>query len=182
MHVHPSGTSAGRSPGRALALAAVSAVLPGLAHWVAGRRRMALVIGCLAVVVLGVLAFLGLSTSRVELLRLAVRPGWLTAVIALALAFALAWVVLVTGSYRVLGPARKTGVARVGVVLGLAVLSLLVAAPPLAVARYAYLQHDLGTASPSCCWRATPARTAPGPGPTAWSRRASTRRPARCCC
>ena len=76
---------------------------------------------------------------------MAVQPGWLTVVIVVALAVALAWVVLVTGSYRVLGPVRQTGLAQVGVILGLAVLSLLVAAPPVAVARYAYLQRDLVT-------------------------------------
>jgi len=54
-------------------------------------------------------------------------------------------VVLVTGSYRVLGPVRTTGLAQVATILALAVLSALVAAPPVAVARYAYLQRDLVT-------------------------------------
>jgi LCP family protein required for cell wall assembly len=128
-----------------MAIAAGSALLPGLAHWVAGRRRTAVTIAALALLLLVSLAALALTTSRVELLRLAVRPGWLAIVIALSLAVALAGVVLVTGSYRVLGPVRTTGIAHVGVVLGLAVLSLLVAAPPVAVARYAYLQRDLIT-------------------------------------
>jgi LCP family protein required for cell wall assembly len=145
MHAHPSGTSAGRPVGRSLAITAGSAVLPGLAHWVAGRRRAALVIASLALILACALVGLALTTSRTELLRLAVRPGWLAAVTAGALALALAWVVLVTGSYRVLGPVRTSGATHAGVVLGLAVLSLLVAAPPVAVARYAYLQRDLIT-------------------------------------
>jgi LCP family protein required for cell wall assembly len=128
-----------------MAIAAGSALLPGLAHWIAGRRREAVTIAALALALLVSLAVLALTTTRVELLRLAVRPGWLAVVIAASLAVALAWVVLVTGSYRVLGPVRTTGVAHAGVVLGLAVLSLLVAAPPVAVARYAYLQRDLIT-------------------------------------
>ena len=128
-----------------MAIAAGSALLPGLAHWIAGRRREAVTIAALALALLVSLAVLALTTTRVELLRLAVRPGWLAVVIAASLAVALAWVVLVTGSYRVLGPVRTTGVAQAGVVLGLAVLSLLVAAPPVAVARYAYLQRDLIT-------------------------------------
>src|SRR6185436_7202269 len=98
MHAHPSSRSAGRPPVRSMALTWASAVVPGLA----------------------------LTTSRTELLRMAVRPGWLTIVIVVALAVALAWVVLVTGSYRVLGPVRQTGVAQVGVILALTVLSLLV--------------------------------------------------------
>ena len=145
MHAHPSSRSAGRPVGISMAIAAGSALLPGLAHWVAGRRRTALGIGALAVVLLIGIGVLAATTSRVELLRLAVRPGWLAMVIGVSLAVALAWVVLVTGSYRVLGPVRSTGVAQVGVVLTLAVLSLLVAAPPVAVARYAYLQRDLIT-------------------------------------
>ncbi|MFL6130502.1 MAG: LCP family protein [Mycobacteriales bacterium] len=128
-----------------MAITAGSALLPGLAHWLAGRRRAAVVIASAALVLLVGVLTLALTTSRIELLRLAVRPGWLAVVIGASLALALAWVILVTGSYRVLGPVRTTGVAHAGVVLGLAVLSLLVAAPPVAVARYAYLQRDLIT-------------------------------------
>jgi LCP family protein required for cell wall assembly len=145
MHAHPSSRSAGRSPGRSLAIAAGSALLPGLAHWVSGRRRAAVVIASAAFAPLVGLVLVAVTTSRVELLRLAVRPGWLAIVIILSLAVAMAWVLLVTGSYRVLGPVRTTGIPHAGVVLGLAVLSLLVAAPPVAVARYAYLQRDLIT-------------------------------------
>jgi LCP family protein required for cell wall assembly len=143
MHAHPSPKSAGRPPGRSMALTWASAVLPGLAHWIAGRRRAALVIASIAVALLISLIVLALTTSRTRLLQLAVEPGWLNVIIAGALILALAWVVLVTGSYRVLGPVRTTGLAQVAVILGLAVLSLLVAAPPVAVARYAYLQRDL---------------------------------------
>jgi LCP family protein required for cell wall assembly len=145
MHAHPSSRSAGRPPGRSMALTWASAVVPGLAHWIAGRRRAAVVIFSIALALLVCVIVLALTTSRTELLRVAVRPGWLTVVIAVALLLALAWVVLVTGSYRVLGPVRQTGIAQAGVILGLAVLSLLVAAPPVAVARYAYLQRDLVT-------------------------------------
>ena len=145
MHAHPSSRSAGRPVGISMAITAGSALLPGLAHWIAGRRRAALAIATLAVLLLAGAGVLAATTSRVELLRLAVRPGWLAVVIGVALAVALAAVVLVTGSYRVLGPVRTTGVAQVGVVLALAALSLLVAAPPMAVARYAYLQRDLIT-------------------------------------
>jgi LCP family protein required for cell wall assembly len=128
-----------------MALTWASAVLPGLAHWIAGRRRAAVVIASVAVLVLAGLITLGLTMSRTDFLRLAVRPGWLSVVIAGALVLAVAWVVLVTGSYRVLGPVRTTGVAQAAVVVGLTAISVLVAAPPLAVARYAYLQRDLVT-------------------------------------
>jgi LCP family protein required for cell wall assembly len=128
-----------------MALTWASAVLPGLAHWIAGRRRAAVVIAGAALALLVSIIVLALTTSRTRLLQLAVEPKWLTVIIAGALVVALAWVVLVTGSYRVLGPVRTTGVAQVAVIVGLAALSLLVAAPPVAVARYAYLQRDLVT-------------------------------------
>jgi LCP family protein required for cell wall assembly len=128
-----------------MALTWASAVVPGLAHWIAGRRRAAVAIFSIALAMLIGAVVLALTTTRTEWLRVAVQPGWLTVIIAAALVVAVAWVVLVTGSYRVLGPVRATGIAQVGVILGLAVLSLLVAAPPVAVARYAYLQRDLVT-------------------------------------
>lgn len=143
MHAHPSSRSAGRPPGRSMALTWASAVLPGLAHWIAGRRRAAVLIASTAVVLLVAMGVLALTTSRTELLRLAVRPGWLSVIIAVSLVVAVAWVILVTGSYRVLGPVRTTGAAQIAVIVGLAALSVLVAAPPVAVARYAYLQRDL---------------------------------------
>ena len=145
MHAHPSGDSAGRSPGKSLGLAAASAVLPGLAHWVAGRRRTAAVLSGLALLILAVLAWGAAHTSRVEALRIAVRPGALALIIFAAVLVALVWILLVQRSFRVLSPARARGAGRVGVVAGLVVLSVLVATPPLAVARYAYLQRSLIT-------------------------------------
>ena len=85
MHAHPSSRSAGRPPVRSMALTWASAVVPGLAHWVAGRRRAAVVIFSLALALLIGVVVLALTTSRTELLRMAVRPGWLTVVIVLAL-------------------------------------------------------------------------------------------------
>lgn len=145
MHAHPSGDSAGRSPGTSLGLAAASAVLPGLAHWIAGRRRAAGAIFAIALLLLAVLTWVGLHTSRVEALRLAVRPGVLGLVVFAAVVLAATWILLVHRSFRVLNPARTAGATRVGMVAGLTVLSLLVATPPLAVARYAYLQRSLIT-------------------------------------
>ena len=90
MHAHPSSRSAGRPPGRSMALTWASAVVPGLAHWIAGRRRAAAVIFSLALALVIGVAVLALTTSRTELLRMAVRPGWLTVVIVVALVIAVA--------------------------------------------------------------------------------------------
>ena len=69
-------------------------MLPGLAHWIAGRRRAAVMIATAAVALLVTVVVLALTTSRTRLLQLAVQPGWLTVIIAGVLALALAWVVL----------------------------------------------------------------------------------------
>ena len=145
MRMRLSEPGAGRPLGRSLLLTAASAVLPGLAHWVGGRRRTAVVIAATAVLLAAGTAILALTTSRTEFLTLAVRPDRLTAVIAVALAVAVAWMVLVTASYRVLDPRPATGVAQAAVILTLAGLSVAVAAPPVAVAHYAYLQRNLVT-------------------------------------
>ena len=145
MHAHPSSRSAGRPPGRSMALTWASAVVPGLAHWVAGRRRAAVVIFSLALALLIGVVVLALTTSRTELLRMAVRPGWLTVVIGSRWRSRWPGWCSSPGRTGCWGRSAQTGVAQVGVILALAVLSLLVAAPPVAVARYAYLQRDLVT-------------------------------------
>src|SRR3954453_15865230 len=85
MHAHPSSRSAGRPPARSMALTWASAVVPGLAHWVAGGRREAVVIFSLALALVIGSVVLVRTTPRTERLRLAVRPGWLTIVIVVAL-------------------------------------------------------------------------------------------------
>ena len=75
MHAHPSTRSAGRSPGRSMALTWASAVVPGLAHWIAGRRRAAVVIFSVALALLLAAIVLALTMSRTQVLRVAVQPG-----------------------------------------------------------------------------------------------------------
>jgi polyisoprenyl-teichoic acid--peptidoglycan teichoic acid transferase len=134
-----------RSPWRALLIAALSALFPGSAHLVAGRRRsaVALAIGGAAAII--ALVILAITTSRSDFLRLSVRPSSLTAIAVIAVIAAATWVALVARSYQVLHPQEATGVGRVLVPAALIVLCALVAAPGLIVARYALVQRGLIT-------------------------------------
>src|SRR6266487_1058720 len=65
------------SPGRILLLTTASAVLPGTAHLVSGHRRTGLAIAATAAAVVGGLLGFVLTSSRQQLLGMAVRPDWL---------------------------------------------------------------------------------------------------------
>ncbi|GLZ02579.1 hypothetical protein Acsp03_00460 [Actinomadura sp. NBRC 104412] len=132
------------APRRALLLTAASAVLPGLAHLHAGRRSIGrILLGvhlcALATAVFAIIAFRG------DLMQLAVRPRLLLALVVVSVLAAVAWPLLLVWSYSCVRPAwnsqktRVTGAALVGL------LGVVTAVPPLAVARYGYLQHDLIT-------------------------------------
>lgn len=139
------GTHRRRSSGSVLALTALSAIVPGAAHLAAGRRRVGIALVAVAVTVLGVVAVIGLRTSKTDFLHLVVRPGALTTVIVVASVVAAVWIGLVLRSYLVLRPpGPRTGEKIAGIAV-VAALCVAVAAPPLAVARYAYVQRSLIT-------------------------------------
>jgi LCP family protein required for cell wall assembly len=126
----------------ALVVTAVSALIPGLAHVRAGRTRTGagMIIGCCLAVTGGTIA---LARHRATLLETAVRPGRLTLCAAAAAVLALAWAVLLIRSYALVRPAAPSAARATAGAAGVAVLCLLATAPPLAVARYAYVQRDL---------------------------------------
>jgi LCP family protein required for cell wall assembly len=139
------GTHSRRSPGSVLALTALSAIVPGTAHLAAGRRRVGAALVAIAVVLLGVIAVVGLRTSKTDFLHLVVRPGALTVIIVVASLVAIVWIAVVLRSYFVLRqPGPRTGEKVAGIAV-VAALCVAVAAPPLAVARYAYVQRNLIT-------------------------------------
>jgi polyisoprenyl-teichoic acid--peptidoglycan teichoic acid transferase len=132
-----------RSVPRVLLLMAGSAVLPGMAHLATGRRRTGIAIGATALALLAALLVYLARTSRTEFLREVVRPGWLAWVAAAALVVAAAWIAVVVSSFLVLRPVHAGRAGRVAVSSVLAVLCVLVAIPPLVVARYAFVQRSL---------------------------------------
>jgi len=132
-----------RTVPRVLLLLAGSAVLPGMAHLVTGRRRTAAAIGGTTFVLLVTLLVYLRRTSRTELLRAVVRPGWLAWLATAALLVAAAWIAVVVSSYLVLRPIRTNTAGQVAVSGMLTLLCVLVALPPLVVARYAFVQRSL---------------------------------------
>ncbi|HVQ94556.1 MAG TPA: LCP family protein [Mycobacteriales bacterium] len=139
------GTHRRRSSRSVLLLTALSAVLPGTAHLAAGRRRVGTALVTAAVVVLGVAAIVGLRITKNDVLHLVVRPGALTMIEVLAALFALVWIALVVRSYFVVRPPGPRTGERVAGVAVVTVLCVAVAAPPVVVARYAYVQRSLIT-------------------------------------
>lgn len=139
------GTHRRRSSGSVLLLTAASALLPGTAHLVAGRRRVGVALVAFGVALATAAAVAAASTSRDEFLGLAVRPRVLTATFVIAGLLALLWMTLVVRSYAVLRPEGPHTSERVvgGFVVG--VMCLAVALPPLAVARYAYVARGVIT-------------------------------------
>lgn len=128
----------------ALLLAAASAVLPGLAHLWAGRRGAALLLFG-GYVSLGGAVCAAVLWRREELIRLAVQPRWLIAVLATAVLLAVAWAMIVLRSYLLQRPEDLGPVERLVGRVGVTALCLVVCAPFLLGARYAYVQHDLVT-------------------------------------
>ncbi len=127
---------------RALLLTAASAVLPGLAHLRSGRRVTGTILlsGYVCAIVAVVLTAVAL---RGDLVQLAVRSDLLLALMVASGAIAIGWPVLLVWSYRVARPARISRGARALTAIIVAGLCTLAAAPPLAVARYSYVQRDL---------------------------------------
>jgi polyisoprenyl-teichoic acid--peptidoglycan teichoic acid transferase len=134
-----------RSVPRVLLLIAGSVVLPGMAHLAAGRRRAGVVIGAIAFTLLVVALFYLRRQSRTALLQELVRPGWLAWFASAVLLVALGWIAVVVSSYLVLRPVRTGKAGRAAISATLTLLCVLVAVPPLIVARYAYVQRSLIT-------------------------------------
>lgn len=131
---------------RALWLTVLSVLTPGVAHWHAGRRKLATVLMCLGGVLWASIALVGLGVGNRTLLALAVRPNVLLLVIGVAVLAVPVWMWLVVSSYRSLRP-RQLEPERRAWLVHVAVLALCaaVAVPPSLIANYAYAQYDLLT-------------------------------------
>ncbi|MFD0689258.1 hypothetical protein [Actinomadura fibrosa] len=138
----------------ALLVAAVSPVLPGIAHLRAGRvgpGRLMLFAQALALTA----AALAARRGPVSPAALDGRPGPLFALAAGGVLVAVLWTLLIVRSYAVLVPAGLPPRLRIAGGAGVCLLCLLAAVPPLAVARYGVVQREL-------VWM--PAAAGPRPG------------------
>lgn len=129
---------------RVLGLTLLGALVPGVAFLAAGYRRLgATVLAGLAVLV-AVLAWLA-TAGRPLVVRLAVSPTGLLAVIVAAVGLAIVWSLVVIAGYRMLAPDSTTrGQHLIGGVL-VTLLALGVAAPAFEAAQLAAVQRNLIT-------------------------------------
>lgn len=130
---------------RALWLTLLSALVPGVAHWHAGRRRTAAVLASIGALIWASAALAVNNVGSEHLLYAVVRPTVLLMVVATAVVAVPAWIALVVASYHAVRPTglsnRRTRTARIAVIG----LCAAVAIPPTLVAHYAYSQYDLVT-------------------------------------
>jgi LCP family protein required for cell wall assembly len=131
-----------RSVWSSLGLTLVSAFLPGLGLIIGGRKRLGGFIVTLVVALLGLGVYVGL-TRRDEVLAAAVVPSRLLITSVAIGLLALAWIVLIVWSHRLLRPAtsRPAGRAVGAVLVGL--LCFAIAAPAAVGVQNLLAQRDL---------------------------------------
>jgi LCP family protein required for cell wall assembly len=117
-------------------------VIPGSGFLAVGRRRLGLAVLFVGAVLLGVMAWIGL-TKRRQLLHLAVDPNQLRLLAIGLLVLPLAWAVVVIATHRTVRPLDMSGFQRFLGSAFVGLLCLLVASPFAVGARYAYVQSDL---------------------------------------
>ncbi|MWA04637.1 hypothetical protein F8568_030530 [Actinomadura sp. LD22] len=139
------GAGRGRAPLRlaqALLIAAVSPLVPGIAHLRAGRVRLGgTLLGLQAAALTA--AALAAGRYRALFLELSARPPWLLALVAACVALAALWALLIGHSYAVLAPEGLAPLWRLAGGTTVAVLCLLVIVPPLSLAQFGYVQRHL---------------------------------------
>lgn len=160
--------------------AALAALIPGLGHLLAGRRRTgtALLIGTAAtILVLGCAAAV-LGTPGIE--RLAVRSDVLLGSIGGLLALGLFWCGSILSAYRAARPPRMTPGQRIGSHLVVWLLCLAVMAPVGWGASNVYAARDvLDVFHTDLIGPALPVTPAPTPGPAASATPSPTPTPTR---
>ncbi|MFI0370094.1 LCP family protein [Actinomadura sp. 1N219] len=133
--------SGGEGLPRALALTLASALVWGVAHFVAGRRVAGGVLLALYLVVAAALA--GAATLyRSELPTLAVQPDMLQRLTAALVALGVLWMFVVVWSYLVLRPVSMRGGAQSLGAAAVAVMCLAVAVPAAWSAHKSYVARD----------------------------------------
>jgi LCP family protein required for cell wall assembly len=134
---------AAQSLGRALRWTVAGALVPGLAHLAAGRRRIGLVMSGSFATLLIATGVLFAAVPHTRLMQVSVKTGELQLVMVLCMALALIWVLVVVSSWSVHKPDHLRMGQRLGATGVVALLSLGVATPFAVGARTAHTQIDL---------------------------------------
>ncbi|KAB8196851.1 LytR family transcriptional regulator [Nonomuraea phyllanthi] len=125
-----------------MALTLASALLWGVAHLAAERRRTGLALMVGYVVMLGAVLTL-LTAYSANLLSLAVQPRWLIWFTVVLTAIALAWTGVIVWSFLLVRPPRGDTVGRFLTTALTVALCALVLSPTVYATRLAYLSRDV---------------------------------------
>ncbi|MCK2214132.1 LCP family protein [Actinomadura sp. ATCC 31491] len=128
--------------GASIALTLASAVLWGVAHLAAERRRAGLAL--MAAYILMLAAILVVFTAfSTRLLSLAVQPRWMIGLTVGLVVIALAWTGVIIWSFLLVRPPRADAVGRVLSTSLVIALCALVLGPTVYAARLAYVSRDV---------------------------------------
>ncbi|WP_270889489.1 LCP family protein [Pedococcus sp. 5OH_020] len=120
--------------------------LPGLALWLAGRRRAgAAALAATAAAVLTLAVLWGQHRPEQLAVRLGSRPDLLESAALVVVALGTAWLSAIVGTASAAWPATATRGEKLGAMTLVVALSLAVAGPTALVARYALISRALAT-------------------------------------
>jgi polyisoprenyl-teichoic acid--peptidoglycan teichoic acid transferase len=127
---------------RALVLLGGTLLLPGIAQYLVGNRKLGRTVLQVWAAVVGLVALVAWLVPLDTLLGLAVRPWLLTTFKVLAFAVALGWIALLVDAWRLGDPPRLAQRHRLMILGTVLALIGLVATPFFLAARYASAAHD----------------------------------------
>lgn len=133
----------GRQAAAALGLALLSAILPGVGHIRAGRKKLGIPIFAIFLVLVAGGVYIATTMDRFTLLGYIVNPNVLTGVIVCALLLAVAWTAVIVSAYHMRRPNHMRPLPMVGSAFVVALLSLAVSTPPIYAAHDAYVGRDV---------------------------------------
>lgn len=136
-------TTPGRQARAALGLALLSALLPGVGHIRAGRKKLGIPIFGVFLALIAGGVYVVTTMDRFTLLGYIVDPDVLTGVIVCALLLSVAWTAVIVSAYHMRRPNHMRPVQLVASAFIVALLSLAVSTPPIYAARYAYVGRDV---------------------------------------
>ncbi|WBQ06656.1 LCP family protein [Kribbella sp. CA-293567] len=131
-----------RTVPRSLGLTLVSALLPGAGLIIGGRRKLGAFVLTLTLGLVGLGVYVGL-TRRDEVLAAAVVPSRLLVTSVVIGAIALAWILVIVGSHRLLRPATAAPAGRAVGALLVGMLCFAIAAPAAVAVQSVLAQRDL---------------------------------------
>ncbi|MGH3097993.1 MAG: LCP family protein [Streptosporangiales bacterium] len=135
--------STGREAVAALGLALLSAILPGVGHIRAGRKKLGIPIFVIFLLLVGAGVYVATTMDRFTLIGYIVDPDVLTAVIVCALLLSVAWTAVIVSAYHMRRPSNMRPLQLVASAFVVALLSLAVSTPPIYAAHDAYVGRDV---------------------------------------